>query len=1587
MADFDLTQTGQEVQNILDGAAMQTDLTAEVDRAELAEQTLQGNIDIEATRAKAAEKQNADDIDVIEGKIPAAASDENQLADKNFVNSSIATATATYRGAYNLVSDLSLTVDATHEQIATALAGEISTADNNDYCFVQIPTSSETPTQIASIERYKFNGSAWAYEYTLNNSGFTADQWAALNSGITSGLVAKLTALPTNDELALALAGKQNVLTFDNVPMENSNNPVKSSGVYSAIGNEETRAKAAEKANADDIDTIEEKIPAAASSENQLADKSFVNSSIATATATFKGTYNLVNDLSLTIDATHEQIAAALANEISTADNNDYCFVQIPTSIETSTQIASIERYKFNGSAWAYEYTLNNSGFTADQWAALNSGITSGLVAKLTALPTNSEIVLALAGKQDVLTFDNEPTENSNNPVKSGGVYNAIDVEATTRAAAIAAIVALIPEAASALNQLADKSFVNSSISTATAVFKGTFNVVVDLELSYNATQEQIALMLASKIIAADNNDYCFVQIPTSDETPLQIARTDRYKFNGSVWAYEYTLNNSGFTSVQWAAINSGITSLLKDKLIDLPTATELTALLAAKQNELTFDTAPTAGSTNPVTSGGVKTAIDTEATRAEAAEEALDTDKADKATTLAGYGITDAYTKSETYNKTEVNGLVSTPHQNYVTVATYASLPASGSTDTIYRVSSYDGANSQVDDTVYSEYAWDGTQYVFLCVKSQIEEVFDITVYNNNTKYADLAAALGVDGANIPATLRRGGMSVKFVQSSDNNYQQFRCKTQTFSADPEDWYFEDDDRLVENPEYICAETDKDGKLLEARENDGRKVEFGDFEVKGHIFNKELEERIESKVEKEEGKSLIDADVAATESYVENPEFIDAELDANKKMLESHENDGTKHIYSDLVVDGKGSFEQGARVKGNIEVDGITTSGKEIFEIPEISIDGIIKKTDDDPEGRIDIGIDKNKKIIHYHDSEGFLHEEAGIETPKVETNHLELTEDGMKEFEQALKDIGFQPGGGGDWTDKPSMQIPIPRLAFVNITAPNGNAVWPISKTNDYHYYMEFYDGVGNYFKKQIIFNAQGRSSINFSKKNGAADIYNNNGWDDDDTFKIKFGEWVPQDSFHFKAYYTDFFKGINVIAYKMMANIWKSRGIYKDKPYKRILLPTPEDIGYSHDTMIAAIDDMSLQIDNGARCIPDGFPAMFYLNGEFYGIYSWQLKKHRDNYHMKKDNGKHIHLDGNLNESTLFGANGNIDNIDFNPSDWAGFEIRNPKDIWTTEGEKYDADVSSRQVPVDSATAEQWIEAGVLPNGTAITSKIAKQLRYTANVRQYILTLSTYIPTLQGMRTGGSSDADIRAKIEEYFDVDSIIDYILFSSVSDNWDGFSSNWQYTTWDGVKWAICPYDMDNIFGAMEQGNVIRNYNANKFANTDRNRPSGWITTYYKAELKARWEELVQKELITPDTFVVHLMSWLDRIGENNFEKEYEKWTTTPCNRDSNENAEFWHYNGNVQSSSWTPSSDVWDANVNYSEGDIAWFKCGRWYQFTAVTSNTGEQPIKDADRYTDGSPALGFRDSIYRVINTYNQYYTTFSEFINNLNV
>ena len=922
MADYRLKQSGDEVQSILDNAALRAQLTAETERATTAEQTLQGKIDIEeqaredadaalqrninteAERAAAAEQINSgaiaternraegaeetlqDNIDAeeqsrtdadlalqanidaeqqarenavsgINAKIPAAASAQNKLVDQNLMNSSIQTATAVFRGTFNLVSDLHLTVSATRAQIIEALASVIHESDNNDYCFVQIPVADDKPTEIASVDRYKFNGSAWAFEYSLNNSGFTAAQWDALNSGITSGLVTKLIALPTNDALTALLLGKQDVIADlaairsgatagatavqpAALAQEQSARQQADTTLQGNIDTEENRAKAAEQQNASDIDAeetariaavgeINAKIPSAASPQNKLADQQYVNSSVATNTATFQGSYNLVSDLHLAVDASRATIATELASVIASADNNDYCFVQIPTSAQTPTEIARVERYKFNGSAWAYEYTLNNSGFTAAQWEAINSAITSGLVAKLAALPTNEALTALLAGKQAVIedlaairqgaqaganaapqatTYtktevngligaeetraeaaeqananaiaaentraesaegtlqDNIDAEETARISADETLQDNIDAEESARIAAVGEINAKIPAAASPQNKLADQNYVNSSVATNTATYRGSYNLVSDLSLTTSATEQQIATALAGEIDTADNNDYCFVQIPAADATPTVIARVDRYKFDGTAWSFEYSLNNSGFTAAQWDAINSAITSGLVTKLSALPTNAELTALLLGKQDVIadlaTIRSGAAAGATayQKPSTGIPQTDLTVELQLALASF-----------ITTTSQNLAYYYLKSETYSATQIDAMIAAIKQfSYESVQT---LPEA-STQTVGKIYLVPSAQPQTQN-VKDEYITlttieEGTTtYSWECIGST-----DVNLTNYYTKAQTdtaITAALNNALAAYSTTTQVGTMISSAINSALQAY------------------------------------------------------------------------------------------------------------------------------------------------------------------------------------------------------------------------------------------------------------------------------------------------------------------------------------------------------------------------------------------------------------------------------------------------------------------------------------------------------------------------------------------------------------------------------------------------------------------------------------------------------------------------------------------------------------------------------------------------------------------------------------------------------------------------------------------------
>lgn len=501
-------------------------------------------------------------------------------------------------------------------------------------------------------------------------------------------------------------------------------------------------------------------------------------------------------------------------------------------------------------------------------------------------------------------------------------------------------------------------------------------------------------------------------------------------------------------------------------------------------------------------------------------------------------------------------------------------------------------------------------------------------------------------------------------------------------------------------------------------------------------------------------------------------------------------------------------------------------------------------------------------------------------------------------EFTAAIEARG---GITNDLSDSKKIALDEPSRAYVNIS---GISDMPQAKTDELHAWLEFFDGRGNYFKKRIIAGAQGNSSFLHPKKNIKIDICEDE-WVGDKTTDITFGSWVKQDAFHLKAYFTDYFRGMGAVCYKIFDDVIADRG------------------DMAHPWQRAGVTDA----DPAALCHPEGFPAAVYLNGQFYGVYSWQLKKHRKNMGQDKNNPLHIHLDGQI---FFF----------YNNFNWADFEVRNPKTLYCQDGSKYDGDNPSELMGADSPAYDP-------SNADHVNS---------ASVKEAILALSRCNTELNTLRASGMSPDDFRREFERRFDVQGLIDYTIFSSVVNNADGWFKNWQFITYDGVKWFIEPYDLDMSFGNQWFGYYTMPAEYITYDTPGYRRfiiPSGpaeYIHSHYADELDRRYAELRDAGVLTPEAVKARVRDWYDRVGQEYYDLEYARWPQSYCIRDMVVD-DAWEWAG-----TWDNYSNIpdWDGGKTY----IAGKQCRAGYMiFTATRQCKNRYPII----------THGYRDGIDRI--------------------
>lgn len=239
--------------------------------------------------------------------------------------------------------------------------------------------------------------------------------------------------------------------------------------------------------------------------------------------------------------------------------NKPQNLVQDANYVHTDNNFTTSEKDKLAGVQAGAEVNVQSD------WNQSNSSADDFIKNKpdISLLATKQEVTTGLAGKQDTIS--------DLSTIRSGASAGATAVQPATMTAALAlkedsANKAQTLDPASTTefpSSAATASFVNSSVATNTATFRGNFKLP-DLGLTYPATDAQIETALDAHTwpvgVVPTNNDYVYVEIQNPQTTSIDDV-VKRFKYNGSGWHYEYTLNNSSFTAAEKAAIDSGVDS------------------------------------------------------------------------------------------------------------------------------------------------------------------------------------------------------------------------------------------------------------------------------------------------------------------------------------------------------------------------------------------------------------------------------------------------------------------------------------------------------------------------------------------------------------------------------------------------------------------------------------------------------------------------------------------------------------------------------------------------------------------------------------------------------------------------------------------------------------------------------------------------------------------------------------------------------------------------------------------------------------------------------------------------------------------
>lgn len=315
-----------------------------------------------------------------------------------------------------------------------------------------------------------------------------------------------------------------------------------------------------------------------------------------------------------------------------------------------------------------------------------------------------------------------------------------------------------------------------------------------------------------------------------------------------------------------------------------------------------------------------------------------------------------------------------------------------------------------------------------------------------------------------------------------------------------------------------------------------------------------------------------------------------------------------------------------------------------------------------------------------------------------------------------------------------------------------------------------------------------QGSSSIAYPKKNYTIKF---------DTAFEAFDKYGEQTKYCFKANYIDHSHARNIVCARLWGDIVRSRN--------------------TENATLKAIPNC------GAI---DGFPCVITINGEYQGLYTFNIPKDGWMFGMGNGSNEAIICAENDSTATRFEAEaviGNHFSLEYAPDE-------------------------------DNA---DWV-------GTSINRLITAVGTVYAN-----------------------NGANFDATLSPYLDLESAIDYYIFTTLIGGLDITNKNYLLVTYDGTRWFFSAYDMDSTFGLYWDGKSFTGadwYGLKYYQEI--NRLMYLIYTYKKDALKARYTQL-RNGVLSESNVINKFTNFVCNIPERIYLSDTEVWPTIPSTSASN----------------------------------------------------------------------------------------------------